>query len=79
MIVATGTSQKHISTLADHIEEKLEAKGIGPLPMEGRESSDWVVVDAGDIIVHLFHPEARRHYNLEKMWEMPEPVREAAL
>ena len=80
MIVASGTSQKHIATLATHISDKLQNKGYGPVPVEGKESSDWVVVDAGDIIVHIFHPEARLHYNLEKMWAMPAPeALEAAL
>lgn len=80
MIVASGLSQRHINTLADHIADKLRAKGYGAPPAEGKESSDWVVLDAGNIIVHLFRPEARRHYNLEKMWAMPMPaIMEAAL
>lgn len=80
MIVASGLSQRHITTLANHIAEKLRTIGFGAVPAEGKDSSDWVVLDAGDIIVHLFHPEARRHYNLEKMWAMPTPVAmEAAL
>lgn len=79
MIIASGRSQKHISTLADHLQKKLVESGRGLPGIEGRNASDWVVLDAGDIIVHLFHPEARRHYNLEKMWAMPEPTLEAAL
>ncbi len=79
MIVASGNSQRHITTLADHLADKLRTIGYGAVPTEGKETSDWVVVDAGDIIVHLFHPEARRHYNLEKMWAMPMPALEAAL
>jgi ribosome-associated protein len=79
MIIASGTSQRHITTLADHIVDKLENNGLGGIPIEGRDSSDWVVVDAGNIIVHLFHPEARKHYNLEKMWSMALPPIEAAL
>ncbi len=80
MIVASGFSQRHLTTLADHIAEKLRLKGFEAVPIEGKETSDWVVLDAGDIIVHLFRPEARRHYNLEKMWSMPAPlVMEAAL
>jgi ribosome-associated protein len=79
MIVASGTSQKHIATLAGHIAEKLHATGRDSVPIEGKDSSDWIVVDAGDIIVHIFRPEARRHYNLEKMWAMPMPAMEVAL
>lgn len=79
MIIASGTSQKHISTLADHLVDKLYDMGISPVPVEGKESSDWVVLDAGMIIVHLFKPEMRQHYNLEKMWGIPEMTMEAAL
>lgn len=82
MIVASGLSQKHISTLAGRVTEKLMELGHTRVPVEGKDSSDWVVLDAGDIIVHLFRPEARRHYNLEKMWSvaMPEALEmEAAL
>ncbi len=79
MIVASGTSQKHIATLADHLIEKLHDKGFGHIPVEGKGDSDWVVLDVGSIIVHLFRPEMRQHYNLETMWGMPEVTLEAAL
>ncbi len=79
MIVASGTSQKHIASLADHLVEKLHEKGFDYIPVEGKGESDWVVVDVGNIIVHLFRPETRQHYNLEKMWDMPEMTLEAAL
>ncbi len=79
MIVASGTSQKHIATLADHLVDKLEDTGFSRIPVEGKGDSDWVVIDAGDIIVHLFRPEARQHYNLEKMCGVPELTMEAAL
>ena len=71
MIVATGLSQKHIAALAEHIIEKLETLGFSNVPVEGKNASDWIVVDAGNIIVHLFRQEARNMYNLEKMWAMP--------
>lgn len=74
MIVASGTSQKHIATLANHIAQKLKNLGRGSVSVEGKDTSDWVVLDAGSIIIHLFKPEMRMHYNLEKMWAMPEPV-----
>jgi len=80
MIVASGLSQKHISTLAERIAEKLREIGLVSVPADGKEGSDWIVLDAGLILVHLFRPEARRHYNLEKMWAMPAlPAMEAAL
>ncbi len=79
MIVASGRSQKHIATLASHIVEKLRLAGYASASVEGKDTSDWVLVDAGDIIVHIFHPEARKHYNLEKMWAMPMPAQEAIL
>lgn len=72
MIVASGTSQKHIATLADHLVDKLQETGYATVPAEGKGTSDWVVLDVGNIIVHLFKPEARQHYNLEKMWGVPQ-------
>ena len=71
MIVASGRSQRHVSTLADKLAVRLKEEGFPPLSMEGKESCDWVVVDCGDIIVHLFRPEIREIYNLEKMWSTP--------
>lgn len=68
MIIASGTSQRHVGSLADRVKEALNDAGFEHVPVEGRETCDWVLVDAGDIIVHLFKPEARAHYNLEKMW-----------
>ncbi len=79
MIVASGTSQKHIATLADHLADKLYEAGHTSVPVEGKDASDWVVLDAGAIIVHLFKPDAREHYNLEKMWGVPDMPMEAAL
>lgn len=74
MILATGRSQRQLSSMADHLVEKLKAKGHGHVPVEGQAQGDWVLIDAGDVVVHLFRPEVRAHYNLEKMWgvELPE-------
>lgn len=79
MVVATGRSSRQLIAMADHIAEKLKTKGI-IARSEGRGHGDWVLVDAGDVIVHLFRPEIRAHYALEKMWDMhlPEPARAAA-
>ncbi len=71
MIVATGRSQRHVSTLADKLATRLKEEGAAPLSVEGKEAGDWVLVDCGDIIVHLFRPEIREMYNLEKMWSAP--------
>jgi ribosome-associated protein len=68
MLVATGTSQRHLATLADHLEQKLKGLGLPLISVEGKGADGWVLVDAGDVIVHLFKRETRQHYNLEKMW-----------
>ena len=69
MVVATGTNSRQLSAMADHLVEKLKTKGRPHVPVEGRGQGDWVLVDAGDVIVHLFRPDARAHYALEKMWQ----------
>ncbi|MBI3709331.1 MAG: ribosome silencing factor [Proteobacteria bacterium] len=79
MIVASGRSQRQLLTMADHLAEKLKAKGTRHVPTEGRARGDWVLVDAGDVIVHLFRPEIRAHYNIEKMWSAELPERDEAL
>lgn len=71
MIVASGRSGRHISSLAHKAIEKLKDAGVPPMSVEGMESGDWVLIDAGDIIVHLFREEVREFYNLEKMWAIP--------
>ncbi|HUC63379.1 MAG TPA: ribosome silencing factor [Alphaproteobacteria bacterium] len=68
MIVASGTSQRQVGAMAEHLAKKLKAAGIGAIHVEGKSQGDWVLVDAGDVIVHLFRPEFRALYNLEKMW-----------
>lgn len=68
MIVATGLADRQISAMATHLEEKLRAAGIPRIQIEGAGGSDWVLIDAGDIVVHLFKPEARALYALERMW-----------
>jgi ribosome-associated protein len=77
MIIATGRSQRHIAALADHLIDKLRGIGYANVPVEGQQQGDWVVVDAGDIIIHLFRPEVRPYYNLEKMWSFSLPAEEA--
>jgi ribosome silencing factor RsfS/YbeB/iojap len=70
MVVASGTSARHVTALADHLTQALKKNGYENVPTEGMEAGEWVLVDAGDVIVHLFKPDAREHYKLEKMWSV---------
>ena len=77
MIIASGRSQRHVGAIADKLIEKLKEEGVRDTRVEGMPLCDWVLVDAGDVIVHIFHPEVREFYNLEKMWGSDRPKREA--
>ena len=68
MIIASGRSARHVSSLADHIIRKLKELGAGRAKVEGLPNADWVLIDTGDIVVHLFRPEVREFYNLERIW-----------
>ena len=68
MIIASGNSSKHIQALSEILVDKLKKKGINNCRLEGKNSNDWKLIDAIDIIIHIFHPEKRKFYNLEKMW-----------
>jgi ribosome-associated protein len=68
LVVASGRSNRHVGAIADHLVEKLKANGRRDLKIEGLPQADWVLVDAGDVIVHIFRPEVRSFYNLEKLW-----------
>jgi len=68
MVVASGRSQRHVAAVAEHVVRDLEQAGVPQLRTEGLRQGDWVLIDAGDVIVHVFRPEVREHYNLEKMW-----------
>jgi ribosome-associated protein len=78
MIIASGTSQRHVGSLADRVVDALKKAGYKNVPVEGQESCEWVLVDAGNIIVHIFKPEARSYYNIEKMWSVSLPQLEVA-
>ena len=71
MIVASGRSQRHVGSLASKLEDKLREHGANLISVEGTESCEWVLMDLGDVIVHLFRPETREFYNIEKMWSIP--------
>lgn len=68
MVIASGTSSRHVNGLARNLKDKLSSHDIKGITIEGLASCDWVVLDAGDVIVHLFRPEVREFYNIEKMW-----------
>jgi len=68
MIIASGTSSRHIQSLSDQVLEKLKANGVKNSKIEGKESGDWKLVDGIDLIVHIFNPEKRKFYELEKIW-----------
>ena len=68
MIVASGNSSRHIQALSEILLDKLKKKGINNCRLEGRDSSEWKLIDANDIIIHIFHPQKRKFYDLEKMW-----------
>ena len=68
MVIATGLADRQITAMAEHLQDRLEKTGIRHVPIEGAGGSDWVLIDAGDIVVHLFKPDARDAYGLEKMW-----------
>ena len=68
MVVTCGRSNRHVGAVADRVMEDLEQAGVPDLRVEGMPHCDWVLIDAGDVIVHVFRPEVRAFYNLEKMW-----------
>ena len=74
MVVASGRSQRHVGAVADHLIRKLKDEGFGRARVEGLPHCDWVLIDAGDVIVHIFRPEVREFYNLEKMWSADRPM-----
>jgi ribosome-associated protein len=68
MIIATGRSTRHVAAIANKLAERIKKEGRGSARLEGLPAADWVLIDAGDVIVHLFRPEVRSFYNLERMW-----------
>ena len=68
MVVASAENVRQVGAMADHLREKLKAVGIKNISIEGLENCDWVLIDSGDIIIHIFRPEVRDFYNLEKLW-----------
>ena len=77
MIVASGRSHRHVGAVADHLLRTLKDLGLGKAKVEGLPHCDWVLIDAGDVIVHLFRPEVRSFYNIEKIWAVDSAHRTA--
>tara|TARA_X000000368_G_scaffold405779_1_gene383291 strand:- start:365 stop:712 length:348 start_codon:yes stop_codon:yes gene_type:complete len=77
MIIASGTSSRHLQALSEILVTELKRIGLNNCRLEGRESNDWKLVDAQDIIIHIFHPEKREFYDLEKMWSQEIPKEKA--
>ena len=73
MIVASGRTDRHVGAIADQLQRKLKEHGVSRVRVEGQPACDWVLVDVGAVIVHLFRPEVREFYNLEKMWSGERP------
>ncbi|GAA0780273.1 ribosome silencing factor [Roseibium denhamense] len=68
MVIVSGRSHRHVGAIADHLLRDLKTAGAGTATVEGQSTCDWVLIDAGDVIIHIFRPEVRGFYNLEKMW-----------
>jgi ribosome-associated protein len=73
MIVVTGTSGRHLSSLCEYVDAKVEENGVKPLGLEGGPGADWILLDLGDVIVHAMTAQARDHYQLEKLWSIEKP------
>ena len=79
MIIASGTSSRHLQALSEILVTQLKKLGIDNCRIEGKDSTDWKLVDAHDVIVHIFHPEKREFYDLEKMWSEEIPKEKAMI
>ena len=78
MVVTSGRSNRHVSAVADRVLKELAEAGLPDVRVEGMRHCDWVLIDAGDVIVHVFRPEVRAFYNLEKMWAPGQPAERRA-
>jgi ribosome-associated protein len=72
LVIASGRSHRHVAALAEHLLTAIKDAGHGVARVEGMPNADWVLIDQGDVIVHLFRPEVRAFYNIEKMWQVPD-------
>lgn len=74
MVIASGTSSRHIGSMSDHLLQRLKLARVQTVSVEGAAVGDWVLIDAGDVVVHLFRPEVRTFYALERLWDAPAVV-----
>lgn len=74
MVVASGRSQRHVGAMADHLVRRIKEAGFGSAQIEGMQQGDWVLIDGGDVVIHVFRPEVRDFYRLEKMWAADIPA-----
>lgn len=79
MVVASGRSQRHVGAVADHLVRRLKEAGFGTTQVEGMKQGDWVLIDGGDVVIHVFRPEVREFYRLEKMWSADIPADQQAV
>ncbi|HVV66386.1 MAG TPA: ribosome silencing factor [Rhizomicrobium sp.] len=78
IVIANGRSARHVAAIAEHLARRLKEAGYGTRPVDGAQQGDWALVDAGDVVVHVFRPEVRAYYDLEGMWSVEEPRRARA-
>ncbi|KMO21863.1 ribosome silencing factor [Methylobacterium platani] len=78
MIITSGRSQRHVGSIADKVIQEFKGRGFGNPRVEGMPACDWVLIDAGDILIHIFRPEVRHFYNLEKIWGADRPADRSA-
>ncbi|HVC37214.1 MAG TPA: ribosome silencing factor [Gammaproteobacteria bacterium] len=79
MVIASGTSDRHVKSLARSVLDQARAAGVKPMGVEGEQEGEWVLVDLRDVVAHIMRPQARDFYNLEKLWNVEIPVAETAL